>query len=416
MSLVIDADQHLYERPDMWRTYCDPDKRHLAVSIEPDELGYWWLTVPGKGRFAIVTIPTPGGGFANSDGTPRERQRQGLPSQVDYLRDLPEDYWNPSARVARLDEWGIDRALTFYNFQMGWPRAIPKSRVDIFRANIEAWNRWAVEIRQTTNARLEPVGQITFRGGDLSWAVEQIEFLAANGIRGLNFTYGLIDGRRPAHPDHDRVWAAMADHGMVMVLHTQDSDEHPSSLPRGWFEHDDSIPVIDLVFANVGIAAYISDLIIGGVFDRFPSLKVFTVENTAGWLLPLLGTPSPEGDDRPRVGTGTFAGASASPNGTSLDTAYRVRNALAGRPLVDLKMRPSEYLRKHVRATITTAEPVNTFFEWGMEDMIMFGGDYPHAEGLARPLPDFEAAVGPLSAVRREKVLGGNAAAALGIS
>jgi hypothetical protein len=33
MSLVIDMDQHLCERPTLWRDYCDPSKRHLAVTI-----------------------------------------------------------------------------------------------------------------------------------------------------------------------------------------------------------------------------------------------------------------------------------------------------------------------------------------------------------------------------------------------
>ena len=38
----------------------------------------------------------------------------------------------------------------------------------------------------------------------------------------------------------------------------------------------------------------------------------------------------------------------------------------------------------------------------------MFGSDYPHAEGLARPLEDFQAAGGPPVDQSTEGLYGGN--------
>src|SRR5579862_8512036 len=190
MSVVIDADQHLFEQPDMWRKYCDPSKRELAVVIEPDELGYWHLQIPVlKRRGGICTISVPGDGFTTSFGDIQDAYRAGKPSPYNYL-DMPDSYWNPTARVAKLDEWGIDRALTYFQFGMGWPRLVPKSRVDIFRANMEAWNRWVAEVSDETKGQMMTVGTVTFRGGDMSWLIGQLEFLAAHGVKAALFTYG----------------------------------------------------------------------------------------------------------------------------------------------------------------------------------------------------------------------------------
>jgi predicted TIM-barrel fold metal-dependent hydrolase len=423
MTMIIDADHHLFERPDMWRNYIDPSKRELAVTIEPDALGYWHLRVPVSGvDGGLCTISRPGDGFS-SFGSVYERMRKGLPSEENYAEDLPEDYWSPAARVKKLDEMEIDRAVCFFQFGMGWPRLVPKSRVDIFRANMEAWNRWVVDVHQESNGRLVPVATVSLRGGDLTWLDQQLAFLAANGIKAAMFTYGLIDGRRPSHPDHDRAWASFVEHGITPVLHVQDSDEHASGIPEEWHAHDDhAFPALDIVFATVGLQFTLADLILNGVFARFPELKVLCVEASATWALPLLGTEARETEVSEMLagGTGSVAtmgrGEVISPNGTSLDVAYRLRGAGAGRPLYLLEMPPSEYLRNHVRIGITSAEPVDLYLQYGMEDMIMFAGDYPHAEGLASPRKDFEAAVGNLPGPIHDKFFGGNAADSLHIS
>jgi predicted TIM-barrel fold metal-dependent hydrolase len=422
MSLVIDMDQHLCERPDMWREYCDPAKRHLAVSIEPDDLGYWWVTVPPHGqRLYFRGMSNPGDGFA-SYGDLYKRYEQGLPSDVNYAEDLPEDYWNPAARAASNERWGIDVALIIPEVELVFARGIPKSRVDIMRANMEAWNRWAVEVRQEGKGRLEPIGHVTLRGGDLTWLDQQLAYLSSHGIKAATFSYGLIDGRRPSHPDHDRAWASFVEHGITPVFHVEDADERASGLANEWWEHDEDprFSLLDIAFSNVGIQVTISDLIFNGVFDRFPELKIGCAELSATWVPYLLGAgkkPAASRDGAPKGSgsTATLGGGLLSPNGADLDSAYNFRLAAHGSALWDLKMQPSEYLRKHIRTAATTMEPLVTYFEWGMGDMIMFGGDYPHSEGLLEPLSDYSAGLPDLTDDQRAKLLGGNAADLLGI-
>jgi predicted TIM-barrel fold metal-dependent hydrolase len=422
MGLVIDMDQHLCERPNMWSEYCDPDKRHLAVKIEPDERGYWWVTVPPAGqRLYFRGISRPGDGFA-SYGELYDRYAKGLPSNINYSTDLPDDYWNPSARVAKLDEWGIDVALIIPEVELVFARGIPKSRVDIMRANMEAWNRWAVEVRQEGKGRLEPLGHVTLRGGDLSWLEGQLEYLAQHGVRAATFSYGLVDGRRPSHPDHDRAWAAFVANGITPVFHVEDADERASGLANEWWEHDDDprFSLLDIAFSNVGIQVTIADMIFNGVFDRFPDLKIGCAELSATWIPYLLGAGKKPVDGNAPAGTGATStlgsGELLSPNGADLDSAYTFRLAAHGSALWDLKKMPSDYLRQHIRTAATSREPMAKYFEWGMGDMLMFGGDYPHAEGLLEPLSDYCAGLVDLTDDQRETILGRNAADLLGVS
>jgi predicted TIM-barrel fold metal-dependent hydrolase len=423
MSLVIDMDQHLCERPTLWRDYCDPSKRHLAVTIEPDERGYWWVTVPPAGqRLYFRGVSQPGDGFA-SYGALYDRYAKGLPSNVNYAEDLPPDYWDPTARVARLDEWGIDVAVMIPEVELVFARGVPKSRVDIMRANMEAWNRWAVEVRQTGKGRLEPLGHVTLRGGDLTWLDQQLAYLSSHGVRAATFSYGLIDGRRPSHPDHDRAWASFVEHGITPVFHVEDADERASGLANEWWEHDDDprFSLLDIAFSNVGIQVTIADMIFNGVFDRFPQLKIGCAELSATWIPYLLGAgKKTAADGAPVAGTGATstlgAGTLLSPNGADLDSAYTFRLAAHGSALWDLKMPPSEYLRRHIRTAATASEPLKTYFEWGMGDMLMFGGDYPHSEGLASPVKDYSVGLADLTDDQRSKIWGENAADLLGIN
>ena len=392
---VIDVDQHLFERPDMWREYCDPSKRDLAISIEPDEMGYWWLTsrlLHRKIGHAWISVPEDG--FVSMGGQ-MERWREGKPSDINYERDLPAEYWNPSARVAKLDEFGVDQAMLISNWGLQWARGVA-DRLDIIRANMEAWNRWTVEVQQEGNGRLIGVGHVTMRGADFSWLEDQLRLLSAGGVKAAMVNYGLVDGRRPSHPDHDRAWSAFVEHGIVPVFHVIDSDERASALPEAWFDndHDRFTPVMELVFAFLGIQVTIADLALNGVLARYPELKFAIIELSASWLPGLL---------------------SFGPNGPGLDIAYGLHECLTGRHATTLELQPSEYVLRQVRIAPGWADDIGSLIS-NYGDIFMFGGDYPHCEGLESPLREYRELVGSLPDPAAARLYGETAAETLGIS
>lgn len=402
--MIFDCDQHLVEYPTMWQDHCDPQDRHLALEVEKDSLGYPWVISRALGcRTYILAKTVPEDGFVSHVG-PWQRWRAGQPAEVDYIADLPRDAWEPSARVATLDALGLDKAILLPHIGFVWGRLA--DRLDVVRANLAAWNRWAVTVRQEGKGRLEPVGHVTLRGGDLGWLEDQLRYLSSHGVRLALLSYGLVDGRRMSHPDHDRAWKAFVDNGIVPVFHIQDGDVRASGLPEAWFDGDPDplFGPLDFTFSHLGVQVSAADLILNGVFDRFPTLKFAVVELTAGWVLPLA------------TGTSGIPGSvSGVVNGPGLDLSYMVVS-MWRETAVQLKKSPSDYLFEHFRVTVNPAEPVADYFEHGLEDMLMFGSDYPHCEGFADPLKTFRERLGPLTEAQSTKLYGQNAADLLAIS
>ena len=124
------------------------------------------------------------------------------------------------------------------------------------------------------------------------------------------------------------------------------------------------MPVVESVFIWVPPALAVTDLILNGVFDRHPGLRIGIVELSSIWV----------------------------PQFTlMLDGAFDFTTRLNGRPNVPLARRPSEYLRDHVRiSSFSYEDPARLTRHSG--DLFMACSDFPHSEGTATPLADYERA------------------------
>jgi predicted TIM-barrel fold metal-dependent hydrolase len=61
--------------------------------------------------------------------------------------------------------------------------------------------------------------------------------------------------------------------------------------------------------------------------------------------------------------------------------------------LRDLSLRPSEYVRRQVRATPYPTEDVGWIIGQAGPEVCMFSSDYPHVEGGRKPVERFEASL-----------------------
>ncbi len=360
--LVIDADTHLLESRSLWADHLDPPARDLAVRITDDELGYAWLTAPDGRRIHAAEVHTPGD--IASMGARRARQRTGLAPEVRYDDALPAHDHDPVARMAKMDEQGVDEAVVFPNYGLFWVRAL-EDRPDAQLANMRAWNRWTVQgLRPAGGGRLHPVGHVSLR--DPAWLERELAALAAGGVRAAMVPIGPVDGRPLAHPDLDRCWSAFEEHGIAVMFHISDG---PRPFADAWYEADDNPvePMLMSTFISVTPMLALTDMAVGGVFERHPLLRVGLVEFTSAWLVAFL---------------------------RMVDVTYRFHADYNGLAPDRLPLAPSEYIRRQVRAaTFGFEHPAQLADQVG--DLFMFGSDFPHAEGLAHPLADFARAGGP---------------------
>jgi len=151
-------------------------------------------------------------------------------------------------------------------------------------------------------------------------------------------------------PRYDPVWEAATRHDIPVSCH----------LGRGYFEMMPMPPVgfpsynhDFMVTYSLLAANQVMSLIFDGVFDRFPTMKVVLVEHAFTWILPLMWR---------------------------MDAIYKARKAD-----LDLKRRPSEYVKDHIRFTTQPLDypqdklDLTRALEWMEADKILlYSSDYPH--------------------------------------
>jgi predicted TIM-barrel fold metal-dependent hydrolase len=357
MSTVIDSDQHLFEYRGLWEEHIEPARRADAIRFTDDAAGH--VRVMWRDHvLSVADVQMPG--ETDAIGERRRRERANLPPLARYDDILPRDYWDPAARRDKLALLGVDEAVCFPNYGLAWERTLQCDPAAL-TANMGAWNRWCETVVREGGGRLHPVAHLTLR--DLGWLEAQLARLAKAGVRAAMIAPALVDGKPLSHPDLDRAWAAFAHHGISPVFHVADQ---PKVFDEAWYTDraDLGVFAVDSIFLYVPAALACTDLILNGVFERHPDLRLGIVELSAVWvplyLMMLDG-------------------------GTSF--VDRLNGTERGLPL-----RPSEYFARQVRVSSFAYElPANIQRMMGGADLLMCCSDYPHSEGTAHPLADYAA-------------------------
>ncbi len=376
---VIDVDSHLIEPRTCWADHIDPAFRDDALAITDDELGYAWLTWRGE-RLYRADVQAPGRPY--DIGADHLRQEQGLPAEMSYDELLPLSHSDPAARVAQLDEWGIESTALFPNYGLLFEEMLGTD-LPALTANLRAYNRFAAEVVDEGKGRLHGVAHVTLR--DRGWLRDELARLAHDGISLAMVAPAPVDGVPLGSAKLDEVWAMFTDHGIAPVFHVGGFRQ---PLDPAWYS-DDPEPVDSLlssVLLYVAPAAALSHMVLHGALERHPALRLGVVELTAGWVPSFL---------------------------MALDGALAFYVARHGRGVAELSMQPSDYIRRQVRvAALAYEQPERLIRAAG--DVFMYGSDWPHAEGIAHPLDDYTRFLPHLEGESRDLLMEGNARWLLG--
>jgi predicted TIM-barrel fold metal-dependent hydrolase len=382
MALVtIDVDQHLFESRTTWSDYIEPSHRQDALAISDDAEGWPWLTWRGA-HLTPLEVPIPERSSLIGDDRLRRLRGERAPASFDEL--VPDSYRLAGPRLDALDAFGLDAAVLFPNYGLLWERRLSSDPV-AQRANARAYNRFTAEVCGEGQDRLFGVAHVLLH--DPAWAVEEIARVRSEGIRLAMVAPAPVNGKPLSHRDFDPVWAAFSEHGVAPVFHVS---EFESPLHPAWREGEleDGEQLFDSIFLSVAPAVALANLILNGVLERFPQLRIGVVELTAGWVPQFL---------------------------LHMDGASDFYAQRHGEPFHKLAARPSEYFLRQVRVAALPYEMPNRLVPKVGEDTFMIGSDWPHAEGVADPMMAAERAVTGLNARARGNLLGANAAWLLGL-
>jgi predicted TIM-barrel fold metal-dependent hydrolase len=372
MNLLIDADSHLFEPAEMWREYVDPADRDVALHMTTDDLGYTWLMF-GDRRLSLGGPHRPGD--VDGIGVFRKRLIEGLPAQFD-LGEFTASYSDPKARLLQLDRAGFNASIMFPNYGIGWERPLEHD-LRATLANMTAWNRWIVEVAASGSGRLYPVAHLSLR--NLDWLEIQLAALAEGGIRLGLIPPATVNGLPLSHRDLDRAWAAFVEYGITPVFHVANQAR---PFAEAWYGEDmeGGISPMSVVFIWTGAALALTDLILNGVLERHPDLRIGIMELSARWVPQQL---------------------------QMMDGGYRHTARFNGES-TELPLMPSEYFLRQVRVAAFSYElPQQLIAAAG--DIFMACSDYPHTEGTMTAIEDY-AAAGLKSDEASAAFFGGNAA------
>ena len=337
---VVSADSHMMEPANLWQTRLDTKYRDRAPRVVEGYNGK-------KGHFFCVEGLRPfpvAGGFAAGN------KPEDLPKawEKGYEGARPSG-WDPAERIKDQNIDGVEAEVLYTTLGMS---LFGLDDAEFQQACFTAYNDWLSEFCRYDPKRLFGISLISLE--DIQAGVQELERGAKNGMRGV-MVWGSPPREKPySSPEYDPFWAAAQDLHMPVSLHVVTSKKGNREK-----KNTEQRPPANLVRSGRQsvymrliheVQQSITDIILGGVLERFPKLLIVSAENDAGWLPHYM---------------------------------YRADHAWEKFRYFDkdsLPMAPSEYIRRQLYATFQDDPIGPSTWEYFGEDNYMWASDFPHTD------------------------------------
>ena len=328
---IIDADCHVVEPPHIWERWLPKEHLERAPKLVKDESGGdAWSFGPDLPIMKIGLVATPGMRFEDIKwaGYTYDTVRKGC--------------WDGKARLEDMDFDGVD-AEFIYPSQRTMMHFMREERdLDFHRAGIRAYNDYmAQEFCAANPERLFFLAQMPNLGTDE--CIAELKRCREMGARGCILT-SWPSGNDDLGPEDEPFFAAAQDLQMPVSIHINIQRKRTA---RGVIEGAAAIGSMALA-GMLAFPPIMCELIMTGLFDRLPKLKIVGVETEVGWI--------PEALEQ-------------------VDNFYWRNRTHTG---VEIKHLPSHYFHQNFLCTfITDRTGIKNRYEIGVENMA-WSSDYPH--------------------------------------
>jgi predicted TIM-barrel fold metal-dependent hydrolase len=352
--IVVSGDGHAGTEPDGYREYLDPQYRDALEQLAEEQVRFQKL-----------------GGANNHDHLP--------PDVLEVIDDAGairaagdrEGSWDATRRLAEMDREGVaaevmlagtQRAIQPFFSVVNQPHP-PELRA----AGARAYHRWAADLMGETGGRIVGVAE----AGpciDLDETIAELRWCRDHGFVAVSPPLNTGDASLPplTDPYYEPFWAACDDLGLVLTVHAGwghvqgrfwefaaqfealvvGKEGHAEGSHEAMMEALNSAEDSPLAL-DMGPRRVMWQLMLGGVFDRHPGIRLALTEVRADWIPPTLA---------------------------ALDARFAAGDTT-------LNMTPSEYWRQHCYATPSAVHhsEMEMRHEIGV-DRMLFGVDFPHPE------------------------------------
>lgn len=354
--IIVSSDSHAGVPQEQWPEYLEPRFHELLPSLHEDNAVY---------PKAIYVLSS-------------KRQGVGIPEVQEAHRTGWHGLHDPVLRLADMDREGISAELIHHgDFRLGDMFHNATNNVyplDAWAAGARAWNHWAADTFGFAMDRFLVVGAIG-PCTDMDETLRDLHWIADQGFTGTFLPGFLRHADMPPlyDPYWDPFWSVCAERGMPVVVHAGFGTEQGVVFPQlqrilddvaraagstdleVLFEHADAVSQESIEFFhsflnNVVPRRPMWQMMLGGVFDRHPSLKLVLTEIRLDWIPATL---------------------------RHLDGVFEVH-----RSELPTKTMPSELWKSNclAGASFIHKAEVEMRHDIGLET-IAFGRDFPHPEG-----------------------------------
>ena len=379
---VFDADNHYYEALDAFTRYVEPAMQPRCVQ---------WCKINGRkyhlvgGRLSRAVVnptfdPVAKAGAMHDyfRGNPNKLQ------PYEFLRErepIPAEYRDRDARLAKLDEHELEAVWLFPTLGMLYEELLTHD-VEAVTTLFGAFNRWldddwGLDYR----GRIFASPYITL--ADLDWAIRELEWALARGARTVVMRPAAPhtrDGRVPvSDPRNDPFWARVDEAGITVVAHAGDSGYSSNGYAGDGFSAAFAgggrwAPSVKAFHIERAAYDFLITLVFDKLFERFPNVRIASVENGSEFLADLFAKLRSTDRKMP----GYFGGD------------------------------PAESFRGNVWINPFWEDDVAEVVELMGADRVIFGSDWPHIEGMPKPL-DYLVEVKDFDDETQRLIMGANA-------
>jgi len=283
---LISADSHVNEPPAAWaRVQTEYGERAPKVVKDPPGVPKGiWLLIDGLPPVGLSHY-SKGLAVSKNKGISEVEQEKHFATIRFNENFRYEDYpggWEPSARLKDQDVDGIE-AETLFSSAARQLYSITDEPYQ--RAIFRSYNEWLHGFCSVNPKRLIGLALISIL--DIEHSVDDIQHYAKLGFRGVQIPTRIKDSGY-YEPRYEPMWAALEETGMVINVHTSATQGVARTHYEGPREVEPRKQSLGFATKQAPAQQFLGNLILSGVFDRHPKLKVVCAEFDVGWVANLV--------------------------------------------------------------------------------------------------------------------------------
>ncbi|MEM7142316.1 MAG: amidohydrolase family protein [Actinomycetota bacterium] len=354
---AFDADNHYYEAEDAFTRHVDP-KMHKRCMQWAEINGRKRLLVGGKvNRFipnpTFDPVARPG---CLDDYFRGKTSKDDIVAAFGELVPIPDEYRNRDTRLDVMDRQNLESCFMFPTLGVGMESSLEHD-VPAMLTAFDGFNKWLDEDWGFAyQNRIFTAGYVTL--ADVDWALDQLDWMIERDVRVVNMRPSSVPdgagGRRSlGHPAHDPFWKKMNQHGITLAMHSGDSGYEFMSDYWGMTDDFEAFRqnALKSMLTYSPISDALASLIAEGVLSEHVNIRVATIETGSEWVQPLL---------------------------KKFEKTYKMqKHAFVEDPI--------EVFRRQVWVSPYYEDDLVDLKDKVGADHMLFGSDWPHAEGLPEP-------------------------------